>query len=140
MWEDRRAARILGVLNIIGTVAGVLSVVLTGPIRGSQDYLVSLPANRAEVTLGALLVLTMGLALALVPAAALRILREHDRGLALGFLVFRGALETVTYMVTVLTWLLLLNLSEAHGHGGRQGASGFQAVAAVLFEGEAVPP
>ena len=44
----------------------------------------------------ALFVLIMGLALAMVPVTAFPILRKHNEILALGYVVFRGGLETVT--------------------------------------------
>lgn len=138
MTNRRRTAVIVGILYIIGTVAGVLSVVFTGPIRDAQDYVMALPAHQNQVIFGALLVLTMGLALALVPVVAFRILKEHDRTLALGYVVFRGALETVTYMVSTVTWLLLLTLSKAYGQPGAPDASGFRALAPLVLEGEAI--
>jgi hypothetical protein len=38
MNADKKTPRIVGVLYIIGTVAGILSLVLTGPVRNAQDY------------------------------------------------------------------------------------------------------
>ena len=63
---NRKTAIIVGVLYIIGTVAGVLSVVVTTPILGGSDYLAKVAANANQLTTGALLVLLMGLALAMV--------------------------------------------------------------------------
>ncbi len=37
MNTNRRTARIVGVLFIIGTVAGVLSVVFVGPVQDAPD-------------------------------------------------------------------------------------------------------
>lgn len=138
MSRNRRCATIVGALYIVGTVAGVLSVVFTGPVQGAQDYLIALPAHENQLIIGALLVLTMGLALAMVPVVAFRILREHNEVLALGYLVFRGALETVTYIVTVIGWLSLLRLSRAYGEAGAPEGRSFQALATLLLEGEVI--
>ena len=110
MNTHRNIARIVGVLFIIGTVAGSLSIVFTGPILDDPDYLVKVSANENQIIIGALLVLIMGLALAMVPVMMFPILKRHNETLALGYVVFRGALETVTYMATVIGLLLLLTV------------------------------
>ncbi len=57
MNSDRKAAIIVGVLYIIGTVAGVLSVIVSWGILDAPDYLniVASSASRAHLT--ALLIL-----------------------------------------------------------------------------------
>jgi hypothetical protein len=134
MNTHRKSATIVGVLYIIGTVAGILSLVSTAPIRDAQDYLLGVSANENQVILGALFVLTMGLALAMVPVVAFPVLREHNRVLALGYVVFRGALETVTHMATVVSWLLLLPLRQMYAQAGAADASTLRALGNVLFD------
>jgi hypothetical protein len=63
---SRKTAIIVGVLFIIGTLAGVLSVVLTSSILNGPDLLAAVAANENQVIIAALLVSTMGLALAMV--------------------------------------------------------------------------
>ena len=99
----RKTAGTVGVLYIIGTVAGVLSVVFTGSILGDPNYLVKVSANANQIITGALFVLIMGLALAMVPVVIFPILKKYNEVLALGYVVFRGALETVTYIALVIT-------------------------------------
>ncbi|MFN8484437.1 MAG: DUF4386 domain-containing protein [Anaerolineae bacterium] len=111
----RKTAVLVGVLYIIGTVAGVLSVVVTGPILGGfsepgADYLARVPAGANQIILGALLVLIMGLALAMVPVVLYPLARKYNETLAVGYVVFRGALETVLYMGLVVNWLALIAL------------------------------
>ena len=90
----RKTAIIVGILYIIGTVAGVSSVIATGPIfERRQTCLAKVAANPNQLTLGVLLVLTMGLALAMVPALLFPIFRKINEVLAVGYVVFRGALE-----------------------------------------------
>jgi Domain of unknown function (DUF4386) len=124
--SSRRIAIIVGVLFIIGTVAGIASVVIAGSVLSAPDYLTKFAANATPITLGALCVLTMGLALALVPAVIFPVLKQHNEVLALGYLVFRGALETFTYVLTVISWLLLLPLSRAFVAAGVSSAAYFQ--------------
>lgn len=138
MNADRRTARLVGVLYIIGTVAGILSLTVTAPVRDAQDMLISLAANENALVAGALIVLTMGLALAMIPVLMFPILRRHNETLALGYVVFRGGLETVTSMATAISWLLLLALGHAYVQAGVPDLSGFQALGTVLLRGEAI--
>ena len=129
----KNIARTMGILYILGTISGILSRVVTGPIQSAQDLLVSISANGTPITLGALFVLTMGLALAMIPVIGYPVLRKHDEILALGYVVFRGALEGVYYMAIVVSWLLLLPLSQVY-QAGSPDASNLQVLANVLLE------
>jgi hypothetical protein len=133
MDANRKIAIIVGVLFIIGTVAGSLGAVFANSILNAQDFLISVSANENQVTLGALFVLIMGLALAMVPVVAFPVLRKHNEALALGYIVFRGGLETVGYMAMAVSWLLLLPLSRVY-QAGIPEASDFQAWGNLLLE------
>ena len=61
MNTQKKTATIVGILFIIGTVAGILSAVFTGPILGDPDYLMKVAANETPIIFGALYVLIMGL-------------------------------------------------------------------------------
>jgi hypothetical protein len=119
----RMTAIVVGVLYIIGTVSGILSVVLTQPVLDDPDYLVKISANGNQIITGALLVLMMGLALAMVPVVMFPILKKHNETLAVGYVVFRGGLETVTYIALVISWLLLVPFSQAVVQAGSLDAS-----------------
>jgi hypothetical protein len=133
MTTYRKTAIIVGLLYILGTVSGILSRVFTGPILNAQDSLISVSANGNPIILGALAVLAMGLALAMVPVMMFPILKKHNEVLALGFVVFRGGLETVGYMATVVSWLLLLPLSQVY-RVGTPDASNLHALSTVLLD------
>ena len=115
---NRTTATIVGVLFIIGTVAGVLSVPLVGGILGAPDDLNKVAAHPSQVALGALLILVMGLALAMVPAMMFPILKRQNEALAIGYVIFRGALEAFTYMALALCWLLLVVVSQQAADSG----------------------
>jgi hypothetical protein len=136
MDTSKRTARIAGVFYIIGTVTGVLSVIFTGPVHSAPDYLTGFSTNETQVILGSLCVLAMGLALAMVPVVIYPVLREHDETLALGYVVFRGALETFTYLATVMSWLYLVVLSRTPAQAGTWDASSFQALGTLFVGGE----
>lgn len=134
MNKDRKTAIIVGVLFIIGTAAGILSVIFTSPILNAPDYLMQISANENQIVIGALFVLMMGFALAMVPVVIFPILRKHNEALALGYVVFRGGLETVTYIATVISWLLLLPLSREYIKAGIPDVVHFQVLGNVLRE------
>ncbi|HRQ36878.1 MAG TPA: DUF4386 domain-containing protein [Chloroflexota bacterium] len=134
MNPTRKTSIMVGILYIIGTVAGVLSVLFTNSILQTPDYLAAISANGNRLIVGALLVLTMGLALAMIPVLMFPITRKHDEALALGYVVFRGALETVTYMAIAVGWLLLLPLSQEYVQAGAANVSTFQALGALIME------
>ena len=135
MNNNRKTAIIVGVLFIIGTVAGILSVVFTSSILNAPDYLMKVSANENKIIIGALFVLVMGFALAMVPVMMFPIFKKHNEVLALGYVVFRGALETVTYIASVICWLFLLILSQEYVKAGAPDASHFQTLGALLLKG-----
>ena len=63
----KKTAIIVGVLFIVGTVSGVLSVGVLGSLLDGPDYLAQVSASGNRVIIGTLLILIMGLALAMVP-------------------------------------------------------------------------
>jgi hypothetical protein len=130
-----KTSGIVGILYIIGTIAGMLSVFLTGPVLGGSDFLVNVSAHEIQIIAGALCVLIMGLALALVPVMMFPILKKYNEALALGYVVFRGALETVMYIILAITLLFLLPLSQEYVKTGTPYASYFQTLGAVLLKG-----
>jgi hypothetical protein len=110
--RHRKTAILVGVLFIVGDIAGVLSYVVTQGLLDGPDALTKIAANQSRLALGALLVLVMGLALAMIPVVMYPIFKRYNEVLALGTVVFRGALETVAYMACAGTWLVLLELSR----------------------------
>jgi hypothetical protein len=130
----RKTAVIVGVLFIIGTVAGVLSVAASAPVR-EEAYLSSIAANPNQIVVAALLVLLMGLVLALVPIVIFPVLKRPNEVLALGYVVFRGALETALYIGMTISWLTLIALSLEYAKAGAADAAGYQALGTILLAG-----
>lgn len=130
----RKTAVIVGVLYIIGTVAGVLSSFVTGVLPDAPDFLTVVSSNANQVTLRALLVLVMGLPLAMVPAMMFPILKRQNEALAIGYVIFRGALETFTYLATALCWLLLVVIAQQYTGSGIAVASQLSSLGILLIK------
>lgn len=118
MKTERIIATSVGVLFIIGTVAGILSVVVTWGLLDGPDFLDIVAANANRVIGGALLVLVMNIALAMIPALMFPILKRLNEPLAVGYVIFRGALETLTGTGLVVCWLLLLVVARQSAEFG----------------------
>lgn len=141
MKKERQIAIVVGTLYIIGTVSGILSVVFSTSILDGSDFLAKVGANGNQFVVAALFVLLMGLSLAMVPVMLFSILKEHNRAFAIGYVVFRGALETVTVIATVITWLFLLVASREYAAAGASAAPYLQALGTLLKEGtDAIAP
>lgn len=110
MMSARRAARVAGVLYIVGTVAGVLSRVSSSSVTGAADPLNEAAKHSGATVTTALLVLVMGMSLAFIPVVLFPVLRRIDETLAIGYLIVRGAIETTCYVVIAVGWLLLAPL------------------------------
>ena len=132
MNTNRKTAIIVGVLFIIGTVAGILSVVFTSSILNAPDYLMKVSVNENKIIIGALFVLVMGFVLAMVPVIMFPIFKKHNEALAIGYVVFRGALETITYITTAISFLLLLPLSQEYAKAVSPDTSYFQTFGTLL--------
>jgi hypothetical protein len=133
---NRKIAIIVGVLFIIGTVSGILSVVIAGPILDDPNYLSLISENKNQLIIGTICVLTMGLSLAMVPVVIFPILKKQNYVLAFGSVVFRGALEGVIYIGMVLSWLLLIVLSQEFVNAGATDAAHFQTLGKILQEAD----
>lgn len=128
MTSTRRAAITAGVLFLVGTAAGVMSIV--GAADG-PDYLRLVAANGTQVIAGALYQCVtagayVGVALALHP-----VLRRHGPTAAAGFLDFRIA-AGILNIVGALILLLLLDLSNQFVGAGAPVSSYFQAQGTLL--------
>ena len=78
--------------------------------------------------------LIMGISLAMVPVILFPIFRKYNEALALGAVIFRGALETLTYMGIAFSWLLLLTLSQKYVSAGTPEVSNFQLMGTMLLD------
>jgi Domain of unknown function (DUF4386) len=135
MNTDKNIARTVGVLFIVATVAGVLSVVVTGPILNSPDYLMKISTNESQWITGSLFAFIMGVAGAGIGIGLYPILKKYNEGLALWSAGFR-IMEGVFIIVGVVALTLLLALSQEFVKVGAPDPSYFQTMGALLIIGQ----
>ena len=132
MRSDRKVATLVGVLFIVGDIAGVLSFALMSKIFEGPGVLGNIATNHGRLVAGALLVMVMGFALAMIPVLLYPIFRRYDEAMALACVVFRGAIETVTYLATAIALLTLAELGQGYADGGSIAGAGQQTLATLL--------
>ena len=133
MISNRKTATIVGVLFIIATIAGVLSVVLLGPILNSPDYLANISANSTPLIIVVLLDLIMITAIVSIPIFLFPILKMQSKSVALGYVVFR-IFEAIPLLFGAIGLLLLLTLSKEFAIAGVMDASYFQTLGTLLLD------
>jgi len=129
----RKTTVIVGILFIIGTVSGVLAGTFTAPIQADSMYPLNISASETQWIIATLLILLMALSLAMTPVLLYPIFRKHNEVLAFGSVLFRGVLEQVTQILVVISFFLLLTVSEIYGKTGAADASNFQTLGSMLI-------
>ena len=131
MNSNRQTTILAGVLIIMGTIAGMLSVV---PVIEEADYLVRISAHEDQVIGGAFFQFMMipayvGFALCLYP-----VLRKSNKTLSLGFVGFR-LITGMFHFVGVILLPLFLVLSQEFIRAGAPDTSYFHTLGELLRSG-----
>jgi len=134
MKSEKQTARMVGVLFITCTVAAILSGVFLGPILDTPDYLAQVAANENQVMIGALFCFIMAAASASIVIPMYPILKRHNDALALGAVGFR-IIEGIIWMVSVISLLLLVTLSQEFVQAAAPDAPYFQTLGKLLQQG-----
>lgn len=129
----RIEAVIVGILFLVGTGAGIISLALTQPLQTAAEPFRAIAAHKNQWITGTFLILVMGLPLAMVPAVLFPILRKRNEALALGAVVFRGVLEAICYILLVINMLLMLSVAGASVHAGVVDAAGTLLLSAGIW-------
>ena len=84
--------------------------------------------------MGVLLVLTMGISLSMMSVVLFPVIKKYNEALALGAVIFRGALELASYLGIAISWLLLITLSKEFVSAGMPTASNFPLMGTMLLD------
>jgi hypothetical protein len=136
----RMNAVMAGALYFLGTAFGVtgrfvggdLFSVTAKPLAG-VDILGLIAANSSQLTWVAFFSLMMGISLTAMTVFLYPIFRKDSEELAVGMLLFRGALEGSYYMVSTLGLLTLIALSIEYAATGADSAA-LQSMGNVLYQ------
>jgi hypothetical protein len=138
----RMNAIMAGALYFLGTVFGVLGgvvggEVITALISGTPlarvDMLGLVAANSSHITGGAFLTLMMGISLVAMTIFLYPIFRKDSQELALGMLLFRGALEGTSYFIQTIGFLILIALGSEYVTRGANSAA-LQSMGNVVYQ------
>jgi hypothetical protein len=138
----RKNAVMAGVLYFLGTVFGGLGVVIGGEVFSSLtiskplagvDMLGLVAANSSQLTGGAFFTLMMAISLVAMTVFLYPIFRKDSEVLAMGMVLFRGALEGTYYFLSTLGFLTLVSLSNEYIATGADSAA-LQSMGNVLYQ------
>ena len=138
----RMNAVMAGVLYFLGTVFGVLGAVIGGEVFTSiisgkplvgVDMLSLVAANSSRITGGAFFYLMMGISLVAMTVFLYPIFRKDSKELAMGMVLFRGALEGTWYFMSALGFLTLVAIGNEYVATGANSAA-LQSMGNVLYQ------
>ena len=138
----RMNAVMAGALYFLGTVFGVSGAIVGGEVLSSivtnkplegVDILSLVAANSSQLTGGAFLTLMMGISLVAMTVFLYPLFRKDSEVLALGMLLFRGALEGTFYFVSTLGILTLVALGNEYVAAGANLAA-LQSMGNILYQ------
>lgn len=113
MNPNKRTATIVGTLFLIAMAASLLGGGLLESILKAPNYLSNVSMNKTQVIIGVSLELVNGIAVIGIAVMLFPILRQHNEGLALGYVGFR-IIESILCIITAIVPLLLITLSKEY--------------------------
>lgn len=133
MNTTRKTAVIVGILFILGTASGISAGVLSEPLRADPLFPQNIAANENRWISGALFVSLMGILLAMVPVMLYPILKKRNPVLAAGAVLFRGAIEAISYAAMAICMLLMVNISRLFENSGSAKAETIQILGKAVW-------
>ncbi|TMR94768.1 DUF4386 domain-containing protein [Nonomuraea basaltis] len=114
--HKQTTARVTGLLFLTATAAGVLSAVLLGPLDNWYSSQ-SIADNAHRITAGAIMVLVMTLAIAMIPPTLFPVLNKHGEAPALGYVAAR-IIEVVLLLPAAIGPLMMVSISTTQSDAG----------------------
>ena len=132
---QRATARLVGILFIIASAAGVASAAIEGSNVGAKDYLTAAAHNDTRIAIGALLELVMFAAIAAIAVALFPVLKRCSERLALGYVVARTIEVVVSVAGSVVVLLMISSLGHDYVEAASPAGSEFKTVGDVFVAG-----
>lgn len=128
-----RTGRIVGSLFLFSNVVFIAgAIALVEPALSGMDYLTTIASQRGSVVIGVSLELLNAVAYVGIAVLMFPILRKRFESMALGYVAFR-VIEFVSQILTGLSPLLLVTLSEAYASAGTLTADAYEASGTLLL-------
>jgi hypothetical protein len=137
----RMNAVMAGVLYVLGTAFGVSGTIVGGEVLSSivtakplsgLNILDLVAANSSQLTGGSFFYLLMGISLVAMTVFLYPIIRKDSEELAMGMLLFRGALEGAGYLISTLSILVLVALGNEYIATGAD-STALQSIGNVMY-------
>jgi hypothetical protein len=131
-----------GTLYLLGTVFGVLGGIIGGKVLGSLisgtplagvDMLGLAAAESSKLIAGAFFTFMMGISLMAMTLFLYPVFKKDSEELALGLVLFRGALEGTSYFVSALGMLSMVAIGGEYLAAGT-GSTALQSMSNVLYQ------
>jgi len=132
MSSNRKTAIIVGASFLFVNVTFILGFFLLESTLNAPDYLIEVSANQTKVIIGVLLELINGIAYLGIAVLMFPILKQHNESIALGYVGFR-IIEYIMQILSDISPLSLLSLSQEFVQAGAPDASHFQTLGALLL-------
>jgi nitrate reductase NapE component len=129
--SSKRIATTVGVLFIVATVAGVLSVAFLGSVLADPNYLLNFAAKGNQIIAGALLDLVGAGAFVVLAVVIFPVLKKQNESMAIGYIIARS-FEAVPFMIANLSLLSILTLSQETAGMAASKSANFLPVASGL--------
>ena len=131
MDSNRKTAITVGILFIIGTVAGLLEA-FTKPVLDATNFLTDVSVKQNQVRIEVFLALIAAFACAGIAIWLYPVLKKHNEALALGSVGFR-IIESVLSILGAICLVSILPLSQEYIKAGASSASYLQTLGTSLF-------
>ncbi len=125
--------RIVGALFLTLMIVYTIGAIIIDPILNSPNYLTIASENKNEILTGVLLELINGIAYLGIAVLVYPIFKKLNQSLALLYLGFR-IIEFAMQMISDMSPLLLISVSESFTEANIQDTSSLQALGTVLLE------
>jgi hypothetical protein len=134
MNSNKKTARIVGVLFLIATVTFMIGSGLIESVLNNPEFLNNVYPNRTKVIVGMFFELMNSAAVIGITILIFPIIKQHDEAIALGYFGSR-IIESVILIVSLLSPLLLITLSQEYITIGTADDSYFQIIGNLSIKG-----
>jgi hypothetical protein len=134
MKSNKKTARIVGVLFLIATVTFMIGSGLLESVLNNPEFLNNVYPNRTKLIIGMFFELMNSAAVVGIAILIFPIIKQHDEAIALGYFGSR-IIESVILIVSLLSPLLLITLSQEYITTGTTDDSYFQTIGNLAIKG-----